>query len=77
MPRTIDVTRCGSVESAIRKLKKLCDIASNRKAREEQYHVKPTTKRRLARLAAIKREARKLQKEQDLISSRKRRKRND
>jgi small subunit ribosomal protein S21 len=71
----IEVSKCnGQVEIAIRRLKRLCDkLGIQKRMRELEHHVKPTTKRRRARAAAVKRQLKKVAKESAPLRRRRRR----
>lgn len=57
----IDVMKCkGHVDTALRRLKRLCDkLGVARRWREIEYHEKKTSKRRRQAAAAVKRQQKK------------------
>ena len=61
----VEVSRCGSVDSAMRKLKRILDNNQiPRLARDQECHIKPTEKRKNMRQAAEKRLRKKNEKSQ-------------
>ena len=58
----VDVNKCkGHVDTAIRRLKRLCDkLGIAKRWRELEYHEKSTEKRRRQKAAAVKRQQKRL-----------------
>ena len=58
----VDVNKCkGHVDTAIRRLKRLCDkLGIAKRWRELEYHEKGTEKRRRQKAAAVKRQQKRL-----------------
>ena len=52
----VDVSKCPSVDVALRRLKRMCDrYGIHKRMRELQHHVKDAVGRRRAKAAAVKR----------------------
>jgi small subunit ribosomal protein S21 len=67
---TVDVlvNKFGSVDSALRKLKRICDRNGlPKELRKREHHVKDSETRRRKRVAAEKRQSKRIQKEQSYI----------
>ena len=59
----VEVSRCGSVDSALRKLKRILDNNQiPRDARDQECHIKPTERRKNDKQAAQKRHRKKTEK---------------
>jgi small subunit ribosomal protein S21 len=66
---TIEVSKChGKVDLAMRRLKRICDRIGIQKDLREDRHIKPTTKRRRDKAAAIKRQSKSIFKEQKALA---------
>ncbi|HJN38183.1 MAG TPA: 30S ribosomal protein S21 [Gammaproteobacteria bacterium] len=64
------VNKFGSVDSALRKLKRICDRNGlPKELRKREHHVKDSESNRRKRVAAEKRQSKRIQKEQSYISS--------
>lgn len=69
MPK-VNVQDCSSFEMAYRRFKRSCEKAGiHARQRMKQFYEKPTTKRKRAKAAAIKRYAKKLQKRQQILEN--------
>ena len=51
----IDVTRCGDLNTALRRLKRLCEKLGVLSGLRDNFYVKPSEARRKAKNAAIRR----------------------
>lgn len=71
---SVDVSKCGSVDGALRKLKRILDKNGNQKRwRELEHRVKPSEERRHAKAAQRRRNLKKRFKEALMMASKKRR----
>lgn len=70
----IDATRSDNIDTSIRRFKRFNDkVGKSRRIHEIQFHVKRTTKRRLAAISARKRHLKNLFKERAMLSRAKQR----